>query len=57
MVVRLFRCGWCGHRLRFGSRTCGSCHRPTPFYNRRAVIGIVAIAVAGSCLAVIAAIG
>jgi len=32
--IRLFRCQWCGHRLRLGNSSCGKCYQPTPYYNR-----------------------
>jgi hypothetical protein len=46
VTVRVFKCNWCGHSLRLGSRTCGSCFRPTPFYNRRAFYLLLAGALA-----------
>lgn len=34
MALRLFRCGDCGHRLRYGAANCGKCGHPTPEKNR-----------------------
>tara|TARA_B100000614_G_scaffold122253_1_gene109526 strand:- start:510 stop:842 length:333 start_codon:yes stop_codon:yes gene_type:complete len=31
--LRLFNCS-CHHPLRFGTKNCSYCFRPTPFYNR-----------------------
>ena len=31
--LRLFKCS-CHHPLRFGTKNCSYCFRPTPFYNR-----------------------
>ncbi|KAA8609639.1 hypothetical protein AL036_02585 [Salipiger aestuarii] len=33
-VLRIFKCGHCGHNLRFGSRRCGECYSTTPVWNR-----------------------
>lgn len=35
-VLRLMSCRWCGHRLRFGARTCSECYQATPLLNRAA---------------------
>jgi hypothetical protein len=53
MAVRLFDCTWCGHRLRFGSKVCGSCFRPTPVYNRRVfAVTLVGLVMVGTGAAV-----
>ena len=33
--MRLFRCGNCRHRLRYGGVVCSVCYTPSPFANRK----------------------
>jgi hypothetical protein len=40
MVVRLFECTKCGHKLRLGAENCGRCHEATPLKNRDYALGI-----------------
>ena len=35
---RLFRCGSCRHKMRFGASRCGACWEPTPIYNHASVL-------------------
>jgi hypothetical protein len=48
--LRLFHCSHCGHHLRLGGSVCGSCYRPTPFYNRRASWIVAALLIAGAAI-------
>ncbi len=32
---RVFRCGNCNHKLRFGAKRCGYCYKDTAFWNRK----------------------
>ena len=43
-VVRAFECQHCGHKLRFGSKVCGWCFRPTPIYNKYYFYYIIVLA-------------
>ena len=40
--MRVFTCGSCGHKMRFGRSRCGNCLRRTPAWNRRSLYLIVA---------------
>jgi hypothetical protein len=31
--TRVFRCGNCNHKLRFGARRCGYCYKDTSIWN------------------------
>lgn len=46
MNIRLFRCGHCGHALRFGTGYCSVCHAPAPLFNRPSTYAAIAGALA-----------
>lgn len=45
MATRVFRCGKCGHKLRFGVSRCGYCLAHTPILNRRSTYEVLAVVV------------
>lgn len=47
MALRLMKCVYCSHSLRFGAHICGKCHQDTPSINRIWRIS------AGVCLAAV----
>ncbi|SLN68388.1 hypothetical protein TRL7639_03975 [Falsiruegeria litorea R37] len=34
MALRLLKCEYCSHHLRFGAPRCGKCYQKTPSLNR-----------------------
>ncbi len=35
LILRVFRCDICGHKLRFGTSRCSACTADTPVLNRK----------------------
>lgn len=47
MIIRIFTCSNCGHKLRFGRSYCGYCRKPTNMLNRTSTYVIGAVVLGG----------
>jgi len=47
VVLRVFRCENCDHRLRYGAKECGRCRTPTAAYNQYWVVWLGIVVVIG----------